>query len=156
VCCNSQLASLVGIPESPSLLPTMLSPALTLLQSLITWLGPPFLVCSILYAVATAKTIPFAWHVSKLVTPSPNVRPALIQRRHGTQARVFYAYFRHYYFAKRRIPVSTEGTPTLFQPTVYTTGTPVGDLDYSLHKSNSTYLVDLDLARASRKSATGF
>lgn len=79
VCCNSQLASLVGILESLPLLPTMLSPALPLLQSLITWLGPPFLVCSILYAVATAKTIPFAWHVSKLVTPksqrSPGTNP---------------------------------------------------------------------------------
>jgi acyl-CoA thioesterase FadM len=37
--------------------------------------------------------------------------------------------------------------PTLFQPTIYTTTVPLGEIDYSLHKSNSTYLTDLDVAR---------
>ncbi|KAK0717547.1 hypothetical protein B0T26DRAFT_627673, partial [Lasiosphaeria miniovina] len=35
----------------------------------------------------------------------------------------------------------------LFQPTIYTTTTPPGDVDFYLHKSNSTYLADLDVAR---------
>lgn len=62
--------------------------------------------------------------------------------------RVFYGYFRHYYLDGRRVPSrSTDGALTIFQPTIYTTSTPPGDVDYSLHKSNSTYLTDLDLAR---------
>ena len=54
---------------------------------------------------------------------------------------------RHVTFDKRPTAASTPERLTLFQPSIYTTSTPVGELDYNLHKSNSTYLTDLDIAR---------
>ena len=50
-------------------------------------------------------------------------------------------------FDKRPTAASTPERLTLFQPSIYTTSTPVAELDYNLHKSNSTYLTDLDIAR---------
>ncbi|KAH8879972.1 hypothetical protein GQ53DRAFT_601550, partial [Thozetella sp. PMI_491] len=78
----------------------------------------------LIYAVLNWKVLPFAWHI-----------------------RIFYGYLRHYYFDTRLVPVSTGTSVTIFQPTIYTTHTPLGEIDYSLHKSNATYLTDLDIAR---------
>lgn len=60
---------------------------------------------------------------------------------------MFYGYFGHYALERRGVPASTAGSLTLFQPTIYTTSLPVGELDHNMHKSNSTYLTDLDMAR---------
>ncbi len=37
--------------------------------------------------------------------------------------------------------------PTLFQPSIVTSRSPAVECDYNLHKSNSTYFADLDVAR---------
>lgn len=124
---------------------TMALLLLPLVQGLVSWLGPPSLLAVVLYAVLTAKTLPLAWHVSH-THPVPRTRSLT----DGLQVRLLYGFLRHYYFSRHTsIPVSTGNAPTLFQPTIYATTTPLGDLDYSLHKSNSTYLADLDLARGS-------
>ena len=61
---------------------------------------------------------------------------------------MFYGYFKNYYLQRNRIlPLNTPNNPTLFQPTIYLTTTPLLELDFNLHKSNSTYLTDLDIAR---------
>jgi hypothetical protein len=45
------------------------------------------------------------------------------------------------------LPLNTPTGPTIFQPTIYTSSAPLLELDFNLHKSNSTYLSDLDIAR---------
>ncbi|KAK4200398.1 hypothetical protein QBC40DRAFT_71563 [Triangularia verruculosa] len=95
-----------------------------ILSGLVAWLGVGLILMWGLWAVVSAKTLPFAWH-----------------------ARILYTYLRNYHFDSRPTPLSTDGHWTVFQPTIYTISTPIGDLDYLLHKSNSTYLADLDLAR---------
>ncbi|KAJ5692408.1 hypothetical protein N7462_001831 [Penicillium macrosclerotiorum] len=87
----------------------------------------PLLILLPLFLVIllNVKVLPFAWHV-----------------------RLFYGYFRHFYFDRRPLPSSSpSGLPTLFQATIYTNKAPLFELDYNLHKSNSTYLTDLDIAR---------
>jgi hypothetical protein len=94
----------------------------------------------LLYIAANLKVLPLAWLVSC----------KLYHTRSSTylsQVRLFYGYFRHYYFNKRPIPTSNVSPAVLFQPTVYTSHTPLGELDHNMHKSNSTYLTDLDIAR---------
>jgi acyl-CoA thioesterase FadM len=44
----------------------------------------------------------------------------------------------------------------LFQPVLSSTATPLTDCDYNMHKSNSTYFADLDLARVHLLGALGF
>lgn len=63
--------------------------------------------------------------------------------------RVIIGYLHHRYFeaAGPAVPLSPDGSLSVFLPSVHTVSTPLGDLDYTLHKSNSTYLADLDLAR---------
>ncbi|KAJ5708740.1 hypothetical protein N7488_008541 [Penicillium malachiteum] len=48
---------------------------------------------------------------------------------------------------------------TIFQPTLWTSSTPLGEIDFLGHKSNSTYLTDFDATRAYHISSllrTGF
>ncbi|KAF2107870.1 hypothetical protein BDV96DRAFT_588302 [Lophiotrema nucula] len=81
-------------------------------------------VLTFLLAIINIKVLPFAWHF-----------------------RIAYGYFGHYYFHRRPLLSSPASLPMLFQPTVYTTSNPPGECDYNMHKSNSTYLTDLDVAR---------
>ncbi|KAH7336298.1 hypothetical protein BKA65DRAFT_506108 [Rhexocercosporidium sp. MPI-PUGE-AT-0058] len=79
----------------------------------------------LLLLLINLKSIPLAWHM-----------------------RLFYGYIRHYYLERDRpIPLSTPTNLTLFQPTIYTSSTPLMELDFNLHKSNATYFSDLDIAR---------
>ena len=50
-------------------------------------------------------------------------------------------------FADRRQPVSKIGPAALFQPMITSSYNPPLDCDYNLHKSNSTYFADFDVAR---------
>lgn len=62
----------------------------------------------------------------------------------NNKIRNFYSFFFRYLFDRRPIPRNV----SLFQPTIWTSSTPLGDLDIMGHKSNSTYLSDLDVARS--------
>lgn len=65
-----------------------------------------------------------------------------------SQIRVFNGFTLHYLPRRHLpVPVSTSSSPTIFRPTVYSTSVPLGEIDFSFHKSNSTYLTDLDVAR---------
>ncbi|KAI9162780.1 putative thioesterase atnL [Paramyrothecium foliicola] len=45
-------------------------------------------------------------------------------------------------------PFHTHTPDKLFHPVISESHTPIGELDYRLHKSNSTYLADVDIARS--------
>lgn len=80
---------------------------------------------AIVLALANIKNLPFVWHI-----------------------RVFRAMLYHIYL--QPTPVKPE---FLFQPLIYATRTPLTEIDYNLHKSNSTYFTDLDEARAALVAA---
>ncbi|KAF4124295.1 Thioesterase superfamily member 6 [Geosmithia morbida] len=75
----------------------------------------------VLFAAFNWKNVPFAWTF-----------------------RVFYSIM--YHFWVRRSPYL--GPEALFKPFITTTHTPILEIDYNLHKSNSTYFTDLDVSRS--------
>lgn len=48
----------------------------------------------------------------------------------------------------RPIPLATPRAITIFQPTIWTSSAPLGEIDIMGHKSNSTYFTDFDVARS--------
>ncbi|KAK3368360.1 hypothetical protein B0H63DRAFT_534537 [Podospora didyma] len=100
------------------------------LDPVVSVLGRPLLIATLIHAALNYKILPFAWHI-----------------------RVFYGYFRYNYFNKQPGGPAKTLTPsgreslTIFESTIYTTATPPGELDFNLHKSNSTYFSDIDPAR---------
>ncbi|MCJ1389644.1 hypothetical protein MMC18_002501 [Xylographa bjoerkii] len=76
---------------------------------------------AITFLLLNLKGLPFAWHV-----------------------RIFYGFFQHGYITQP--PKDKAGI--LFQPLITSTRSPALECDYNLHKSNSTYFSDLDVARA--------
>ncbi|KAM7183641.1 hypothetical protein V8F20_012544 [Naviculisporaceae sp. PSN 640] len=111
---------------------------------LVTPVAKPAFILGLFYAIINWKVLPFAWHL-----------------------RVFNGYYLHYLPNAHRPPLppataSTKSTTgmtqnshnniinkklTIFLPTLYKTSVPPGEIDFSFHKSNSTYLTDLDIAR---------
>jgi acyl-CoA thioesterase FadM len=78
-------------------------------------------ILAIAFALLNLKSLPFGWHY-----------------------RLFRPLFRHHILNSSR-PI----TPAhLFLPTITTSRTPLLELDYNMHKSNSTYFSDLDIARS--------
>ncbi|KAL9086206.1 MAG: hypothetical protein Q9165_007271 [Trypethelium subeluteriae] len=67
--------------------------------------------------------------------------------RIGHGARLLYGYLKHHHFEPSSTPRLDKGPLRVFQPSAYSVSTPPGDLDFTLHKSNSTYFADLDIAR---------
>ncbi|KAJ5306449.1 hypothetical protein N7508_005464 [Penicillium antarcticum] len=45
------------------------------------------------------------------------------------------------------IPINVASTQPVFQPTIWKSSTPLGEIDFLGHKSNATYLTDFDSAR---------
>lgn len=101
----------------------LLDNCISFLSSLTSW-QYPLMLGIFLLVVSNSKVLVFAWHI-----------------------RIFYGYFRHYYFNTKPFPTTVPGNLIVFQPTVYSSRTALFELDYNLHKSNSTYLTDLDVAR---------
>jgi hypothetical protein len=58
------------------------------------------------------------------------------------QLRFFRAIFYQLYLQPTQIPPHA-----LFQPVITSTRTPILEMDYNLHKSNSTYFSDMDISR---------
>lgn len=50
-------------------------------------------------------------------------------------------------FSARAHPISKAGPAALFQPMITSSSNPVLDCDFNMHKSNSTYFADFDVAR---------
>jgi hypothetical protein len=97
--------------------------AMTLFKSLFTWRA-----AFIILALINAKNLPFAWHI-----------------------RIFYHFARN----MRRPPgikkviseTSNSTTHPVFRPVSIWTSSPLLEIDYNLHKSNSTYFSDMDISR---------
>ena len=97
--------------------------AMTLFRSLFTWR-----TAFIVLALINAKNLPFAWHI-----------------------RLFYHFARN----MRRPPgvkkvisqTSNSTTHPVFRPISIWTSAPLFEIDYNLHKSNSTYFSDMDISR---------
>ncbi|RJE25562.1 hypothetical protein PHISCL_02102 [Aspergillus sclerotialis] len=84
-----------------------------------------FTLLRIIQFILSIKVFPLAWHI-----------------------RNYYSYVFQYMTDKRPIPESTLSHLTLFQPTIWTSTTPLGEIDIMGHKSNSTYFTDCDAARS--------
>ncbi|EXJ76704.1 uncharacterized protein A1O5_01212 [Cladophialophora psammophila CBS 110553] len=95
------------------------------LSSLLSWR-----TLAVLFALVNLKSLPLAWH-----------------------ARLFYRTFTNWY-THARVQRSLESQSNssfsvhpLFQPVSIFTRSPLLETDYNLHKSNSTYFIDLDESR---------
>ncbi|KAF2268923.1 hypothetical protein CC78DRAFT_509576 [Lojkania enalia] len=81
--------------------------------------GGVWRIIAILFALANLKNLPFVWHM-----------------------RFFRAFIYHLYLQPTPIPPHA-----LFQPVISSSRTPILEMDYNLHKSNSTYFSDMDISR---------
>ncbi|PSN67877.1 hypothetical protein BS50DRAFT_587113 [Corynespora cassiicola Philippines] len=81
--------------------------------------GGVWRLIAILFALTNLKMLPFVWHL-----------------------RFFRAFLYHLYLQPTPIPPRA-----LFQPVITSTRTPILEMDYNLHKSNSTYFADMDISR---------
>lgn len=60
-----------------------------------------------------------------------------------TQGRVFYSIYYHHFLSR----AAKLGPRALFAPVICGSRAPVLEIDYNVHKSNSTYFADLDVSR---------
>ncbi|PVI08615.1 hypothetical protein DM02DRAFT_607989 [Periconia macrospinosa] len=95
------------------------------LKSVIGGPGAVWKILALLFALGNIKNATFVWHF-----------------------RFFKAYTYHLYRQPTKIPPSA-----LFQPVVTTSHTPITEMDYNMHKSNSTYFADMDISRTHLFSA---
>ncbi|KAJ5752987.1 hypothetical protein N7520_009904 [Penicillium odoratum] len=88
---------------------------------------------ALVLAIINLKNLPFAWHFRLLYHFLTNLR----LKPNAP------------FFPKGKAIVDTRGNPThpVFVPCTVTSRTPLLETDYNLHKSNSTYFTDLDVAR---------
>ncbi|RMZ78942.1 hypothetical protein DV737_g3682, partial [Chaetothyriales sp. CBS 132003] len=98
--------------------------ALAILPRVVTWRNLFILLC-----LVNLKSLPFAWHL-----------------------RLFYQFARHLRRTERAlrtgdVAVKAGETHPLFQSVSIHSRTPLYETDYNLHKSNSTYFIDLDESR---------
>jgi Thioesterase-like superfamily len=91
------------------------------LNSLVTWRN-----LALLLALLNLKNLPFVWHLRILFHALWNLRSI---------------------DAKPRFSLKTPSIHPIFATHVLTTHTPLLEIDYNLHKSNSTYFTDLDASR---------
>lgn len=81
--------------------------------------GGGWRIAAILLALANFKVLPFVWHI-----------------------RIFRALIYQIYIQPTSIPPHA-----LFQPVISSTHTSLMEMDYNMHKSNSTYFSDMDISR---------
>ncbi|ETI24547.1 hypothetical protein G647_03916 [Cladophialophora carrionii CBS 160.54] len=86
---------------------------------------------ALVFALVNLKGLPLAWHI-----------------------RLFYRMFENWYSHDRvrhslQPPPSSKSTHPLFEPVSIKSHSPLLEIDYNLHKSNSTYFADLDESRTS-------
>ncbi|RMZ92428.1 hypothetical protein DV736_g346, partial [Chaetothyriales sp. CBS 134916] len=98
--------------------------ALATLSRVVTWRNLFILLC-----LLNLKSLPFSWHL-----------------------RLFYQFGRHLHRTERsrragKVAVKAGETHPIFQFVSIYSRTPLYETDYNLHKSNSTYFIDLDESR---------
>ncbi|CRG87950.1 hypothetical protein PISL3812_04972 [Talaromyces islandicus] len=99
----------------------------------------------VLFAIANFKSVPGVWTWRVLSTFNAGFKAQLRQTIPSPSTGN----------ATRRIVVSRKPSSSssisehpLFLPSVYSTYVPLSEIDFNLHKSNSTYFTDLDIARS--------
>ncbi|KAK4693898.1 hypothetical protein P7C71_g3585, partial [Lecanoromycetidae sp. Uapishka_2] len=97
-------------------------------------------IIAILFALLNLKSLPFAWHVSTS-NPSMQTPPTNLP-----QLRLIKGMFAHIRSSRVRI-ASKQGPAALFQPMITSSRSGLLECDYNMHKSNSTYFSDFDVAR---------
>ncbi|KAJ4287641.1 hypothetical protein N0V90_012344 [Kalmusia sp. IMI 367209] len=81
--------------------------------------GGVWRLLAILFALSNLKSLPFVWHL-----------------------RFFKAYWYQIFLQPTPIPPQA-----LFQPIITQTHAPLMEIDFNMHKSNSTYFADMDISR---------
>ncbi|KAI9815798.1 MAG: hypothetical protein M1827_002194 [Pycnora praestabilis] len=87
-------------------------------------------VIAILFALMNVKNLPFVWHI-----------------------RLFSGLLTHLLARHPPFHPTTTGPRALFQPLITRTRPPLFEIDYNIHKSNSTYFSDADISRTQLVSA---
>jgi len=89
--------------------------------------------------LSNAKSLLFMWHVKSPVH-------YILLPINVLQGRLFRQLARHLLFRRASLTVNEakHGAEALFAPVVTSSYTPLLDIDYNLHKSNSTFFNDLD------------
>jgi hypothetical protein len=110
------------------------------IRNFLTGPGRTSRIALLLFAVFNWKNLPLAWTVRQ----RPNMTfDCMHSSNKCAQYRVFYAIV--YHNIMRKSPALTPRA--LFKPMISETRAPLLEIDYNLHKSNSTYFTDLDVAR---------
>lgn len=109
------------------------------IQDFVTGPGRTSRILLLLFVIFNWKNMPFAWTVSAGRRPQPLAMMANLI----TQYRVWSGML--YHMLIRKSPVLTPRA--LFKPMITPSHAPLLEIDYNLHKSNSTYFSDLDVAR---------
>lgn len=108
-------------------------------KSFLTGPGRTSRILLLLFVIFNWKNMPFAW----TVRTRPWTAARLSRLANAAQYRVFYAIIYHNVVRK-----SPQLAPrALFKPIISETRSPLLEIDYNLHKSNSTYFTDLDVSR---------
>ena len=114
-----------------------------LIKAFLTGPGRTSRILLVLFIIFNRKSMPFMWTVRVPPSEQSSRMPLLRLTCVYQQFRVFYAILHHHLFRKS----PQLGPKALFKPMITTTHTPLLEIDYNLHKSNSTFFSDLDVSR---------
>jgi hypothetical protein len=113
-----------------------------------TWTPWDFLIALLFgFVIANLKALPGVYHVSR----SPRLCALYGEDADLNifQMRIFNCLQHHIIFNRqRRITATNHGGHVLFQPVIMTSFSPLLEIDYNIHKSNSTFFSDLDVNRS--------
>lgn len=104
---------------------------------------------AIFFALLNLKTFPIVWHVrSRLLQPllGDDTNPTSLQ------IRVYRYFFKHGYLITPAVEQPARPSTELLDPVSIYSRAPIMELDFNMHKSNSTYFSDLDVSRTALMS----
>lgn len=108
------------------------------IRAFLTGPGRTSRILLLIFALLNLKNLPFAWTVRLSLRQSLRAPPA-----NACQYRIFYPIIYHNVLR----PAPALGPRALYRPVITRTRAPLLEIDYNLHKSNSTYFSDLDASR---------
>lgn len=126
--------------------PTQWPPLSSFLSFSLNYTGWSILLFSIvLFALTNFKSMPGVWTWRVLFTFRTSFNAQLRQTVQSPSADNETRRIAIVRKANRSSPIKEH---PLFRPTIYSTHAPIAEIDINLHKSNSTYFTDLDVARS--------
>ncbi|EXJ85590.1 hypothetical protein A1O1_05955 [Capronia coronata CBS 617.96] len=93
----------------------------------------------VVFLLINLKALPLVWHLrlfTFLIQSRTWLKPSQI---HATDTATA---------PGKQQPTTPTPTPTIFQPLIFRTASPLLEIDYYLHKSNATFFADVDIARS--------